>query len=514
MNMNPTPRSSITTLDATRSSPAQTTAIGTKDGENKLPNNDSGSYVDPNMVTWDGPDDPSNPQNWPNSKKWIVTIVSVNLALSVSFASAAPTSAFAETVRVFNINSETAYTIVTLFLLGLAIGPSFWGPGSELYGRRPIILGAMFAYILFHLGQALAHNIESLLVCRFFSGFFGVAPLAVDGGIIADIWPAIGRGPAASLFATSVFLGPVLGPLVGGFIASSSVTWRWIYWVMMMFAGACTVMAIIFLPETNASVILLKKVKRLRKEDPESNARLFAGHEMEDWSIKGIAQRTLCRPFKMLLLEPILVLVTVYISVVYAVLYALFEAIPIIFIETRGFTLWENGLIFIGVGIGTTLGAIINILLLPALSRVGAPCLIIGAFWLGWTGQYASIKWYVPAISTIFIGASISLIFMSFLSYLLDVYLIHAASAFAANTIIRSLVAAAFPLFTVQMYHNLGINWASTLVGLIGVVLAPSPFLFYKFGKQIRRHSKFAPCIDLEIERQLEIEAAQGEKAA
>ncbi|KAK0185047.1 hypothetical protein F5146DRAFT_213601 [Armillaria mellea] len=176
----------------------------------------------------------------------------------------------------------------------------------------------------------------------------------------------------------------------------------------------------------------------------------------------------------------------------------------------------RTGLIFIGVGIGTTLGAIINILCslyYPELVRkwkgypppeerlygtmIGAPCLIIGAFWLGWTGQYVSIKWYVPAISTIFIGASISLIFMSSLSYLLDVYLIHGASTFAANTIIRSLVAAAFPLFTVQMYHNLGINWASMLVGLIGVVLAPSPFLFYKFGKQIRRHSKFAPCIKL-----------------
>ncbi|KAG7450861.1 MFS general substrate transporter [Guyanagaster necrorhizus] len=542
--MDLTPRSSITTLDATRSSPAHASATGTGSKGGKFPHNDSEckeihprhprvvnhilhtAHADPNMVTWDGPDDPMNPQNWPNSKKWVVTVVSVNLALSVSFASSAPTSAFAETVRVFNINSETAYTIVTVFLLGFAIGPTFWGPGSELYGRRPVILGAMFAYILFHLGQALAHNIQSLLVCRFFSGFFGVAPLAVDGGIFADIWPAIGRGPAASLFATSVFLGPVLGPLVGGFIASSSVTWRWIYWVMMMFAGACTAIAVIFLPETNASV------KRLRKEDPENNADLFAEHEIEDWSIKGIAQRTLYRPFKMLMLEPILVLVTIYISVVYSVLYALFEAIPIIFVETRGFTLGENGLIFIGIGIGTTLGAIINILCslhYPELvhkwkgypppeerlygAMIGAPCLIIGAFWLGWTGQYESIKWYVPAISTIFIGVSISLIFMSFLSYLLDVYLIYAASAFAANTIMRSLIAASFPLFTVQMYHNLGINWASTLIGLIGVVLAPSPFLFYKFGKQIRKHSKFAPCIDLEIEKQLELEATQGEKA-
>ncbi len=150
----------MTALDATRSSPALPVATETKAKGQKFPNNDSEckviysrlpsvvnhishtAYVDPNMVTWDGPDDPQNPQNWPDSKKWVVTIVSVNLALSVcvyslvlliiasikpffpfsSFASSAPTSAFAETVRVFNINSETAYSIVTLFLLGFAIG--------------------------------------------------------------------------------------------------------------------------------------------------------------------------------------------------------------------------------------------------------------------------------------------------------------------------------------------------------------------------------------------------------
>eukprot|EP00918_Siedleckia_nematoides_P073074 GHVU01159528.1.p1 GENE.GHVU01159528.1~~GHVU01159528.1.p1 ORF type:complete len:108 (+),score=9.02 GHVU01159528.1:125-448(+) len=98
---------------------------------------------------------------------------------------------------------------------------------------------------------------------------------------------------------------------------------------------------------------------------------------------------------------------------------------------------------------------------------------------------------------------------MSFLSYLIDTYLMYSASAFSANTAVRSLVAAAFPLFTVQMYTKLGINWASTLVGLIGLLLAPSPFLFYKYGARIRSKSKFAPCIDLKIAKELEEEDRQ-----
>ncbi len=111
-----------------------------------------------------------------------------------------------------------------------------------------------------------------------------------------------------------------------------------------------------------------------------------------------------------------------------------FQAFPIIFIQRRGFSISQDGLIFIGIGIGTTIGSLISYLTTrrytalivkwrgfpPAEQRligamIGSPTLVIGIFWLGWTGQYESVPWYVPGLSTIFIGAGISLIFMSFL---------------------------------------------------------------------------------------------------
>ena len=85
-----------------------------------------------------------------------------------------------------------------------------------MFGRRHVLMVALTCFTLFHLGQALGKNIETFLVTRFFCGFFGVAPFTICGGIIADIWPALGRGPATSLFSASTFLGPVLGPIVGG----------------------------------------------------------------------------------------------------------------------------------------------------------------------------------------------------------------------------------------------------------------------------------------------------------
>lgn len=180
----------------------------------------------------------------------------------------------------------------------------------------------MILYTLFQLGQALAHNIETLIVTRFFSAFFAAAPLTGIGGFITDIWPPVGRGPATSLFTASVFLGPVLGPIVGGFILQTGTSWRWIFWVIMIFAGVCTFIVILRLPETYAPIILLNKARRLRKQDPELNKDIYAEHEKSDWSVKGVLERTLFRPFKMLALEPILVLTTIYIAIVYGLFYS------------------------------------------------------------------------------------------------------------------------------------------------------------------------------------------------
>ncbi|KAK7053650.1 MFS general substrate transporter [Favolaschia claudopus] len=483
-------------------------------------------------ITWDGPDDPENPKNWSVGRKWLITFIGVLSTVNVTFASSAPSSATIPIREELHISAEVSYLITSVFLVGYVFGPLVWGPGSELVGRRPIFIITMSFYTIFHLGQALAQNIETLLITRLLDGFFAVGPLVNAGGLIADIWDADVRGTATSLFSASVFLGPVLGPIVAGFMVESGVDWRWVFWVMMIFAGTCTLIVIVALPETYAPVLLLKKLKAKRKADPASVSHLFASHETNDWSVKATIDRTLFRPFKMLAGEPILVLVTLYLSLIYGVLYCLFETIPIIFAEKRGFTLSQTGLIFIGIGIGTSFGAFLNDRLsrhFPQLIKtwrgfpppeerllagmVGGCSFPIAIFWLGWTGQYPSVPWYVPGLSTILVGMSISSIFISFISYMIDTYLMHTATALAANTFVRSLVAAAFPLFTVQMFHKLGVNYAATLLGGIGILLAPSPFLFYRYGPQIRSRSKYAPCKDLEIAEEIARERADAEKA-
>jgi DHA1 family multidrug resistance protein-like MFS transporter len=232
---------------------------------------------------------------------------------------------------------------------------------------------------------------------------------------------------------------------------------------------------------------------------------------------------------------------------------AVFQALPVIFIRTRHFSIQNDGLVFIGIGIGSILATFVNLWFLrpyprllkewhgfpPAEERlysamVGGPVLVVGILWLGWSGNYESVPWWVPGLSTILIGLAITLVFISFIvslpqlslkrpklmcccavwqSYLVDTYLMYAASALAGHTIIRSATGAAFPLFTTQMFLNLGTNWAATLLGGIALLLVPIPFLFYKYGPRIRTKSSFAPCIDLKVAKFLEEErAASAEK--
>lgn len=109
------------------------------------------------------------------------------------------------------------------------------------------------------------------------------------------------------------------------------------------------------------------------------------------------------------------------------------------------------------------------------------------------TGYTNKIHWIVPALSGLFTGFGLMSIFLQALNYLVDAYLMFAASAIAGNTFLRSLCGAGFPLFARQMFDGLGIQYAATLLGCIAVVLAPIPFIFYKYGAKIRQKSKYAP---------------------
>ena len=126
---------------------------------------------------------------------------------------------------------------------------------------------------------------------------------------------------------------------------------RWVFWVMTAFAGFCFLQIVFTLPETYEPVLLLEKAKRLRKETGDQNyyAPLEKGGRV---SFAERLNNVLRRPFAILIHEPMLIVITIYMSFVYGCLYLLFEAYPIAFTEGHHFNAGISGLMFLPLPIG------------------------------------------------------------------------------------------------------------------------------------------------------------------
>ncbi|KAJ3764365.1 major facilitator superfamily domain-containing protein, partial [Lentinula raphanica] len=267
-------------------------------------------------------------QNSSKSRRWYLTILGGMLVLNATFSSSAPSGIAEALVDEFKLSDEVVTLTISLFVAGYCVGPLLWGPLSEEFGRRPVFIVSFFIYTMFQIGMALAKNTASLLVCRFLGGLFAASPLTDSGTIISDIWDAEIRGKALAIFTVSSFAGPALGPTVAGFIYVSGTSWRWLFWVLTIFAGVCWILIIFTLPETYAPIILVHKAQQRRKEGDTS---CYAPMELTQETVSQQIEHVLARPFRMLFQEPMLLAATIYMSFVYGCLYLLFGAYPIVF---------------------------------------------------------------------------------------------------------------------------------------------------------------------------------------
>lgn len=203
-------------------------------------------------------------------------------------------------------------------------------------------------------------------------------------------------------------------------------------------------------------------------------------------------------------------IITIYVSAVYSIMYLTFFAFPYAF-NLRGWPRRTASLPFLSLLIGILSGCILvsfystkyyqprlkarKGVIVPEdrlpLVMLGGVLLPIGLFWFAWTSS-PNILWVPQVISAYFIGAGIMLVFSNCLVYIVDIYLSASASALAGNALLRSIAAAGLPLAGPVMYGNLGVPWATSTLAFICVALAPAPFVFYRHGAWVRSKSKFA----------------------
>lgn len=462
-------------------------------------------------VLFDGPADPTHPQNWPFKRKIVGAVCAVFAALCLTAGSAIMSQTGPILEEKWHVGEVTITLTTTLYVVGFATGPIFFGPLSELLGRKSVILPSVFGYTVFSFAVATAKDLQTVMICRFFIGFVGGAPLVVSPAILADLFATKQRGTAVSLFAVALFGGPMLAPIFSGFIVKNRhMGWRWTEYVCGIIGGLSLAINAFLLEETHHGLILVKKAETLRRRT--GNWGIVAPHEEVKLSLKEIAEKNISRPIVMLVTEPILFFITCYNAFIYAMLYLFLTAIPLVFGGKYHFRQGVRELPYLGMLVGILVAGGVMIFFerryAKAMDKNGGkpvpeerlPPMMIGGFffagglfWLGWSGNYPHhVHFMVPTVATSFVGFGLLLVFLPCLNYIIDCYLVLAASALAANTFMRSLLAGVFPLFSVQMFHNLHIQWACTLLGCLSLVMVPVPFLFYAFGRRFRERSKYA----------------------
>ncbi|OGM39337.1 hypothetical protein ABOM_012039 [Aspergillus bombycis] len=468
----------------------------------------SGIERDPFVVDW-LPADPRNPKLFSPYQKWAITLLVSLQTFSVSFTSSALSGATKELKSDLNISAEVAALSLSLFVVGFAVGPMLWAPLGEIYGRQKLAFLSLGAFTIFNVGCAISPNIISLVILRFLAGASGASPLSNSGGVIADMFLASERGLAMALFTSAPFMGPALGPICGGFLAMKK-GWRWVEGMTCVFSGVVWIFAGLLVPETYAPVIFRARARSLSKSTGKAFASKIELKRTERPSSAETFHTALFRPWVLLIREPIVLTLSLYMAIIYGTLYMLFPAFPVIFQQARGWDEGTGNLPFLGIVIGvlcaTGYAAFDNKRYLHAMgqsgnmeipearlppSMIGAVSLTIALFWFAWTNA-PSVPWIVCIIATVLFGFGMVLVSLSVLNYLIDAYVPFAASVLASATLLRSICGAAFPLFTPYMYSALGIHWALTVPAFLTLLCLPFPFIFYKHGYAIRGRCKYA----------------------
>ena len=379
---------------------------------------------------------------------------------------------------------------------------------------------------IFQIPCALAPNYATIVVFRFLAGFFAATTFN-SVGIISDMWEPEEQSWPVNCFALAAELGAEVAPVIGGYLLVAA-GWRWIFGLTGLVSAFLLALFMIFVPETRAGVILKRRAAKRRKETGDE--RYFAHHEvaLQERTLYAVLQETLFRPVYMLFREPIVLWFALFDGFNYAIIYLALESIPLVYSQW-GFSEGALNLPFLGMFTGSCIAFGLYYFQLkvearearkhgggdkPPESRLiwmipGGVAFPASLFWFAWTTQGPPIPWIVSVLGLGMFGLSSHIIFISVSDYTIASYSIYSASAVGAQSLLREVLSGSVTLFAEPLYHNLGYQWASSLLGFIALILAIVPPVLYLYGPRIRAASAFA----LEIQR-AEAEARKDAKDA
>ncbi|KAL4884913.1 putative MFS transporter [Aspergillus karnatakaensis] len=469
---------------------------------------------------------------WYPVTKWLATLIVSAITTVIGFATAISAGVVAPVAKEFRVSQEVDTLATALFLWGFGIGALVTGPISETCGRNMIFIVTMALFMACIGIAGVADTLPQQLVFRFLAGFLGSSPMVCAGGSISDLWTSHQRVFVFPIFAVISCVGSLLAPVAGGYIQVNNASWRWGDWITLIASGIFLFVVIFFLPETFQPLLHKVKARVIQSQTKGKKVHNLTIDSSGRPSLAYQILQGLYRPFVLTVHEPIVVLFTWYISLIYIVLFTSLNGYTFIFSENYGLNEAQTGLIFLAMLVGSCFVAFLipyanglyNRDLLHAQNAAkeynskqptehaehkdldtvtpppesqlyyalfGAPLIPISLFWMAFTAR-PDITYWCPLVGSIFFGFGFTTVFVSSYQYLMSCYGIWSASALASVNCLRSILSGGMMMASIPMYKNIGVQWSLTVLGIAGAVMAPVPYAFYVWGPTVRRWSRHA----------------------
>lgn len=469
---------------------------------------------------------------FPTWKKWTILSIIFAVQVSMNFNTSVYPNAIPLISEHWGIEEQKVRVSQMVFLVSYAFGCELWAPWSEEFGRWPIMQLSLFFVNIWQIMGGLAPNFATVVIARSLGGFSSAGG-SVTLGMTADMWEANDQGYAVAFVVLSSVGGSSIGPIFGG-LMQDHLSWRWNFWVQLIFGGVVQFAHFFVVSETRLTILVDREAKKRRESGEDKN--IYGPTEIHGHNItfKEVL-RIWKRPFEMFLKEPIVLCLSLLSGFSDALIFVCMESFALVY-EQWGFSATACGLAFIPVIVGYFIAYGIH---LPdvwrqqhitqkhgELARLAerrlllllyiAPLEAIGLFGFAWTSMGPVYNpWIAPMIFTSLIAIANFSIYMSTIDYMVAAYGPYSASATGGNGFARDFLAGIATMYATPMYTNIGgkrhLQWASTLLGGLAILVAIPIYVFYWKGPEIRRRSKFAQTLAADRALRGEVSDDEGE---
>ncbi|EEP76754.1 conserved hypothetical protein [Uncinocarpus reesii 1704] len=394
---------------------------------------------------------------------------------------------------------------ITTYMVMQGLAPMFVGDFADTAGKRPAYMACFAIYIAANIGLALQNNFAALLVLRCLQSAGSGATIALASGVVADIAPSAQRGSYIGYTMAGSSTGPSIGPVIGGLLAHY-LSWRAIFWFLVIMASVFIIQYSLFCPETSRNIVGNGSIPPPRwnkslvsyADRHESSQHADRPAMRPQWRIPNPVNAILIvfRKDTMLTLLSNAIIICGY--------YVIAASIPKIFDEKYGYSEFQIGLCFLPFGVGSAVASIItgyivdwnykriakeigypiqrnkerdlkNFPIEKARLQLTLPLLFVACcstLVFGWTLQF-NVSVAFPLAALFFAGASLLGAFNTLGTLIVDLHPNNAATATAANNLVRCLLGAGATAGILPMVDKLGRGWSFTVVAFGMLTTAP-----------------------------------------